>query len=78
MEALLVSSRRITSLVSDYHFRARLNGVIRSSHTHFVAHTYHMDINPGNFLLDADSSLVLIDGQVRGQLKAHRPLHRSA
>jgi hypothetical protein len=31
------------------------------AHTHFVAHTYHMDIKPGNFLLDADSSLVLID-----------------
>ena len=31
------------------------------AHTHFVAHTYHMDIKPGNFLLDADSHLVLID-----------------
>ncbi|KAI1076824.1 kinase-like domain-containing protein [Whalleya microplaca] len=31
------------------------------AHTHFVAHTYHMDIKPGNFLLDADSNLVLID-----------------
>ena len=31
------------------------------AHTHFVAHTYHMDIKLGNFLLDADSSLVLID-----------------
>jgi serine/threonine protein kinase len=31
------------------------------AHTHFVAHTYHMDIKPGNFLLDADYSLVLID-----------------
>lgn len=31
------------------------------AHTHFVAHTYHMDIKPGNFLLDADLHLVLID-----------------
>lgn len=31
------------------------------AHTHFVAHTYHMDIKPGNFLLDADFNLVLID-----------------
>lgn len=31
------------------------------AHTHFVAHTYHMDIKPGNFLLDADFHLVLID-----------------
>ena len=30
-------------------------------HTHFVAHTYHMDVKPGNFLLDADHDLVLID-----------------
>ena len=31
------------------------------AHTHFVAHTYHMDVKPGNFLLDADFHLVLID-----------------
>lgn len=31
------------------------------AHTHFVAHTYHMDIKPGNFMLDADFHLVLID-----------------
>ena len=31
------------------------------AHTHFVAHTYHMDIKPGNFLLEADLHLVLID-----------------
>lgn len=31
------------------------------AHTHFVAHTYHMDIKPGNFLLDAHFRLVLID-----------------
>lgn len=31
------------------------------AHTHFVAHTYHMDIKPGNFLLNADFNLVLID-----------------
>lgn len=32
------------------------------AHTHLVAHTYHMDIKPGNFLLDEESNLVLIDG----------------
>lgn len=31
------------------------------AHTHFDAHTYHMDIKPGNFLLDKDYNLVLID-----------------
>ncbi|KAI9748037.1 MAG: hypothetical protein M4579_007326 [Chaenotheca gracillima] len=31
------------------------------AHTHFVAHTYHMDIKPRNLLLDADLNLVLID-----------------
>ncbi|KFZ05786.1 hypothetical protein V501_08021 [Pseudogymnoascus sp. VKM F-4519 (FW-2642)] len=31
------------------------------AHTHIVAHTYHMDIKPGNFLLDEESNLVLID-----------------
>ncbi|OBT60797.1 hypothetical protein VE03_09898 [Pseudogymnoascus sp. 23342-1-I1] len=31
------------------------------AHTHLVAHTYHMDIKPGNFLLDEESNLVLID-----------------
>jgi hypothetical protein len=31
------------------------------AHTHFVAHTYHINIKPRNFLLNADSSLVLID-----------------
>lgn len=35
--------------------------VVAIAHTHFVAHTYHMDIKPGNFLLNADYSLVLID-----------------
>ena len=31
------------------------------AHTHFVARTYHMDIKPGNFMLDANNHLVLID-----------------
>ena len=31
------------------------------AHTHFVAHTYHMDVKPGNFLLDVNLHLVLID-----------------
>jgi hypothetical protein len=31
------------------------------AHTHFIAHTSHMDLKPGNFLLDADFDLVLID-----------------
>ena len=35
-------------------------------HTHFAAHTYHMDVKPGNFLLDADFHLVLIDWEQSG------------
>lgn len=31
------------------------------AHAHLVAHTYHMDVKPGNFLIDADFDLVLID-----------------
>ncbi|KAI9893009.1 MAG: hypothetical protein M1814_000893 [Vezdaea aestivalis] len=30
-------------------------------HTHLVAHTYHMDVKPGNFLVDDNDDLVLID-----------------
>ncbi|KFY34393.1 hypothetical protein V494_06808 [Pseudogymnoascus sp. VKM F-4513 (FW-928)] len=36
------------------------------AHTHFVAHTYHMDIKPGNFLLDEERNLVLIDWEQSG------------
>ncbi|KUJ11612.1 uncharacterized protein LY89DRAFT_739039 [Mollisia scopiformis] len=36
------------------------------AHTHFVAHTYHMDIKPANFLIDADFHLVLIDWERSG------------
>lgn len=31
------------------------------AHTHYVAHTFHMDIKPGNFVLDNDSNALLID-----------------
>lgn len=31
------------------------------AHTHLVAHTCHMDVKPGNCILDDDSNLVLID-----------------
>jgi serine/threonine protein kinase len=30
-------------------------------HTHLIAHSYHMDIKPGNFLIDDDENLILID-----------------
>lgn len=30
-------------------------------HTHYVAKTYHMDIKPGNFTLDDNQDLILID-----------------
>ena len=30
-------------------------------HTHRVAHSYHMDIKPTNFLIDNDGNLILID-----------------
>ncbi|KAM6511736.1 hypothetical protein FALCPG4_016735 [Fusarium falciforme] len=31
------------------------------AHTHRILHTFHMDINPGNFLVSAGRSLTLID-----------------
>lgn len=31
------------------------------AHTVLMAHTYHMDIKPGNFLLDENANLILID-----------------
>ncbi len=31
------------------------------AHTHFTAHTFHMDIKPANFVLDAHEDLILID-----------------
>lgn len=30
-------------------------------HTHLVAHSYHTDIKPGNFLIDNDENLILAD-----------------
>jgi hypothetical protein len=30
-------------------------------HTHRVGHTYHMDIKPGNHVIDDDETLILID-----------------
>ncbi|CAG8972765.1 hypothetical protein HYALB_00006857 [Hymenoscyphus albidus] len=34
------------------------------AHTHLVAHTYHMDIKPGNFLLDDNNNLEQNDAPV--------------
>jgi serine/threonine protein kinase len=31
------------------------------AHVHRVAHTYHMDIKPGNFIVDGDDNLILCD-----------------
>lgn len=31
------------------------------SHVHRVAHTYHMDIKPGNFVVDGDCNLFLCE-----------------
>ncbi|KAK4242745.1 hypothetical protein C8A03DRAFT_28975 [Achaetomium macrosporum] len=31
------------------------------AHVHRVAHTYHMDIKPGNFLIDGNKDLILCD-----------------
>ncbi|KAL8952164.1 MAG: hypothetical protein Q9222_001902 [Ikaeria aurantiellina] len=36
------------------------------AHTHMKAHTYHMDIKPANFLLDAHEDLILIDWEQSG------------
>ncbi|KAI0112047.1 kinase-like domain-containing protein [Nemania sp. FL0031] len=36
------------------------------AHTHGVMHTFHMDIKPGNFLVDDDENLRLIDWEQSG------------
>ena len=36
------------------------------AHTHYTAHTFHMDIKSANFLLDADQNLILIDWEQSG------------
>ncbi|KAK4059805.1 hypothetical protein Trihar35433_10621 [Trichoderma harzianum] len=36
------------------------------THTHRVAHTYHMDIKPGNFVIDDRENLILIDWEQSG------------
>jgi serine/threonine protein kinase len=41
------------------------------SHTHFTAHTFHMDIKPVNFVLDANKDLILIDWD-SGNRAGHR------
>jgi len=36
------------------------------AHTHFTAHTFHMDIKPANFVLDSNQNLILIDWEQSG------------
>jgi len=36
------------------------------AHTHRVMHTYHMDIKPGNFIIDDEDNLILIDWEQSG------------
>lgn len=36
------------------------------AHTHFTAHTFHMDIKPANFLVDDNQDLILIDWEQSG------------
>lgn len=36
------------------------------THTHRVTHTYHMDIKPGNFIIDDQENLILIDWEQSG------------
>ncbi|QYS96994.1 Protein kinase domain-containing protein [Trichoderma simmonsii] len=36
------------------------------THTHRVAHTFHMDIKPGNFVIDDQENLILIDWEQSG------------
>ncbi|KAL6829611.1 kinase-like domain-containing protein [Trichoderma sp. SZMC 28015] len=35
-------------------------------HTHRVAHTFHMDIKPGNFVIDDQGNIILIDWEQSG------------
>jgi hypothetical protein len=36
------------------------------AHTHFTAHTFHMDIKPANFVVNANKDLILIDWEQSG------------
>ncbi|KAL7901861.1 kinase-like domain-containing protein [Trichoderma sp. SZMC 28014] len=36
------------------------------THTHRVTHTFHMDIKPGNFIIDDEGNLILIDWEQSG------------
>ena len=36
------------------------------AHTHFAAHTFHMDIKPANIVVDANRDLILIDWEQSG------------
>ncbi|MCJ1407364.1 hypothetical protein MMC19_001435 [Ptychographa xylographoides] len=36
------------------------------AHTHFAAHTFHMDIKPANFVVNANKDLILIDWEQSG------------
>ncbi|KAI9715013.1 MAG: hypothetical protein M1812_006227 [Candelaria pacifica] len=36
------------------------------AHTHRVMHTFHMDIKPGNFIVDDEENLLLIDWEQSG------------
>ena len=36
------------------------------AHTHFAAHTFHIDIKPANFVVDANRDLILIDWEQSG------------
>ncbi|KAI9841273.1 MAG: hypothetical protein M1837_000809 [Sclerophora amabilis] len=36
------------------------------AHTHLVAHTFHMDIKPSNFVVDTNRALILVDWEQSG------------
>ena len=42
------------------------NGFSYRSHTQFAAYTFHMDIKPGNFVVNANRDLVLIGWEQSG------------
>ncbi|KAG7287234.1 hypothetical protein NEMBOFW57_006740 [Staphylotrichum longicolle] len=60
-ERLEESNRRGERLPLELKAHWCANMAAAISHVHRVAHTYHMDIKPGNFVVDGDSNLILCD-----------------
>ncbi|KAK4203555.1 hypothetical protein QBC40DRAFT_274512 [Triangularia verruculosa] len=60
-ERLRESKRKGERLPLDLKAHWCANMAAAIAHVHRIAHTYHMDIKPGNFIIDRNSDLVLCD-----------------